>query len=83
MTNMPSIKIPVKARRCDLRIWSFHTDAIGMARIIASVTIFGTAFPIKTARRFKHVPGIVKFHALGIGLHWNIPGKVSIMDVHR
>lgn len=32
---------------------------------------------MNTARKFKHVPGMVKFHARGIGLHWKMPNTVS------
>src|SRR4051794_12007742 len=45
----------------------------GINKIATSVVIFGTALPMKIARRFKHLPGIVRFQARGIGLHWNMP----------
>jgi hypothetical protein len=42
-----------------------------------SVAMFGTALPMKAARRLMHVPFIMGFHALGTGLHWKIQTKMK------
>lgn len=41
-----------------------------------SVTMFGTALPIKEPFRLMQVPGIVGFHALATGVHWKTLTKM-------
>src|SRR3954468_24719176 len=72
--------MPVRVTRWINRTLSFHTWYIGIIKIAASVAIFGTALPIKRPLRYRHVPGIVGFHALGTGLHWKMQRKINTND---
>ena len=77
MTKEPSMKMPDSMIFCDRRICRRQVEGIGMIMRMTSVTMVGTALPMKNLSLLRQVPvGRVRSHAFFTGVHWKMVAKI-------